>query len=84
MPKLEELRLERRLFAGVTAWSPLDIFDAGSSAVYFVGDPEEIADNVKVYRDETKLSALILSGWPLIEEAETVSKLLLPRLDEIQ
>jgi alkanesulfonate monooxygenase len=84
LPKLEELRLERRLFAGVTAWSPLDIFDAGSSAVYFVGDPEEITDNVKVYRDETKLSALILSGWPLIEEAEMVSRLLLPRLDEIQ
>jgi alkanesulfonate monooxygenase len=84
LPKLEELRLERRLFAGITAWSPLDIFDAGSSAVYFVGDPEEIADNVKVYRDEAKLSALILSGWPLIEEAETVSQLLLPRLDEIQ
>jgi alkanesulfonate monooxygenase len=84
LPKLHELRLERRLFAGITAWSPLDIFDAGSSAVYFVGDPEGIADNVKVYRDEAKLSALILSGWPLIDEAETVSQLLLPRLNEIQ
>jgi hypothetical protein len=30
------------------------------------------------------LSALILSGWPLIEDAETVSKLLLPRLGEIR
>jgi alkanesulfonate monooxygenase len=84
LPRLEDLRLERRLFAGVAAWSPLDIFNAGSSAVYFIGDPDEIADNVKVYRDEAKLSALILSGWPLIEEAETVSQLLLPRLDEIQ
>jgi alkanesulfonate monooxygenase len=72
LPKLEELRLEHRLFAGITAWSPLDIFDAGSS------------DNVNVYRDEAKLSALILSGWPLIEEAETVSRLLLPRLDGVQ
>jgi alkanesulfonate monooxygenase len=83
LPKLEDLRLERRLFAGITAWSPLDIFDAGSSAVYFVGDPEEIANNVQIYRDKARLSALILSGWPLIEEAETVSRLLLPRLDEI-
>jgi alkanesulfonate monooxygenase len=81
---LKSCGLERRLFAGITAWSPLDIFDAGSSAVYFVGDPEEIADNVNVYRDAAKLSALILSGWPLIEEAKTVSQLLLPRLDEIQ
>ena len=55
----------------------------GSSAVYFVGDPEEIADNVKVYHDEAKLPALILSGWPLIDEAEMVSRLLLPRLAEI-
>jgi hypothetical protein len=31
---------------------------------------------VKVYRKEAKLSAQILSGWPLIEEAETVSRLL--------
>ena len=53
---------QRRLFAGITAWSPLDIFDAGSSAVYFVGDPEEVADNVKAYCDAAGLSALILSG----------------------
>jgi hypothetical protein len=75
LPQLEELRLERRPFAGITAWSPLDNFDAGSSAVNFVGNPEGIAGNVKVYRDEAKLSAPILSGWPLIEEAETVSQL---------
>lgn len=83
IPKLESLRLEKRLFAGITAWSPLDIFDTGSSAVYFVGNPEDVADNVKAYRDTAGLSALILSGWPLIEEAETVSRLLLPRLAEI-
>ncbi len=84
LPALEDLRLERRLFAGVTAWSPLDIFDAGSSAVYFVGDPQDIADNVRVYREEAGLSALILSAWPLTEEAEIVSQLLLPRLAEIE
>jgi alkanesulfonate monooxygenase len=83
LPDLEALRLERRLFAGITAWSPLDIFDAGSSAVYFVGAPDEIAENVKAYHDEAELSALILSGWPLVEEAETVARLLLPRLTGI-
>jgi hypothetical protein len=51
-------------------------FRRWSSAIYFVGDPEEIADNVKVYREGAKLSALILSGRPLIEETETVSRLL--------
>jgi alkanesulfonate monooxygenase len=74
---------QRRLFAGITAWSPLDIFDAGSSAVYFVGDPEEVADNVKAYCDAAGLSALILSAWPLIEEAPIVSRLLLPKLAQI-
>ena len=83
LPKFEDLRLERRLFAGITAWSPLDIFDTGSSAVYFVGDPDDIAENVKAYHDTAGLSALILSGWPLSEEAETVSKLLLPSLAQI-
>ncbi|MDQ0469162.1 LLM class flavin-dependent oxidoreductase [Labrys wisconsinensis] len=83
LPHPEELRLERHLYAGITAWSPLDIFDTGSSAVYFVGDPEDIAGNVQAYHDEAGLSALILSGWPLTEEARTVSQLLLPRLAEI-
>jgi alkanesulfonate monooxygenase len=83
IPKLEALRLERRLFAGITAWSPLDIFNAGSSAVYFVGDPDDVAENVKAYRDAAGLSALILSAWPLIDEAEIVSRLLLPRLAQI-
>jgi len=83
LPPIEDLRLERHLFAGITAWSPLDVFDAGSSAVYFVGDPEDIADNVQAYHDEAGLSALILSGWPLIDEARNVSQLLLPRLAQI-
>jgi alkanesulfonate monooxygenase len=83
LPSLEELKLEGRLYAGVTAWSPLDIFDTGSSAVYFVGDPEDVASELKDYHDRTGLSAIILSGWPLIEEAEASAKLLLPRLVEI-
>ncbi|MQT11086.1 LLM class flavin-dependent oxidoreductase [Segnochrobactrum spirostomi] len=83
LPALEDLRLEGSLFAGITAWSPLDIFDAGSSAVYFVGDPDTIAADVARYHDDAGLTALILSGWPLIDEARRVSELLLPRLAEI-
>jgi alkanesulfonate monooxygenase len=83
LPRLEELRLEHALYAGITAWSPLDIFDAGSSAVYFVGDPDAIAGNIKIYHDDSGLSALILSGWPLIDEARNVAALLIPRLKEI-
>jgi alkanesulfonate monooxygenase len=83
LPRLEELRLEHALFAGITAWSPLDIFDTGSSAVYFVGDPEAVAGDIKIYHDEAGLSALILSGWPLIDEARKVAALLITRLKEI-
>lgn len=77
------MRLEGCLYAGITAWSPLDIFDAGSSAVYFVGDPEDVAAQLQDYHVTTGLSAIILSGWPLIDEAEATAKLLLPRLAEI-
>ena len=84
LPALEALRLEHSLFAGITAWSPLDIFNTGSSAVYFVGDPETIAADVRRYHDDAGLSALILSGWPLIDEARNVAELLIPRLDEIR
>jgi alkanesulfonate monooxygenase len=83
LPRLEDLRLEHALYAGITAWSPLDIFDVGSSAVYFVGDPDAVVDNIKIYHDTAGLSALILSGWPLIEEAKSVAALLIPRLVEI-
>ena len=69
LPKFEDLRLEHRLFAGITAWSSLNIFNAGSSAVYFVGDREAIAENVKAYHDCAGLSALILCSWPLIESS---------------
>jgi hypothetical protein len=65
-------RINECLCAGITAWSPRDIFNAGSSAVYFVGDPEAVASNAKIYPDDAGLSALILSGWPLIEEARNV------------
>ena len=83
LPRLEELQLDGSLYAGITAWSPLDIFDTGSSAVYFVGEPEAIATDVKAYHDQAGLSALILSGWPLIDEAKSVADLLIPRLNEI-
>jgi alkanesulfonate monooxygenase len=82
-PSPEELRLEGRLFAGITAWSPLDIFDAGSSAVYFVGDPDDVASELQDYHDRAGLSAIILSGWPLIDEAAIVAEMLLPRLAQI-
>lgn len=83
LPPLESLRLEHNLYAGMTAWSSLDIFGGGSSAAYLVGDPDALAANIELYHQRSGLSALILSGWPLIDEAQHVADLLLPRLAEI-
>ncbi|WOE32469.1 MULTISPECIES: LLM class flavin-dependent oxidoreductase [unclassified Acinetobacter] len=83
LPPLESLRLEKNLFAGISAWSSLDIFGYASSAAYLVGSPENIASTVETYHKEAGLTALIMSGWPLIEEAEYTSTLLLPLLKEI-
>ena len=46
----------------------LDMFDAGSSAVYFVSDPDDVGGDLQAYKRETGLSAIILAGWPPIEE----------------
>lgn len=83
LPPLESLRLEDNLFAGMSAWSSLDIFGFASSAAYLVGTPENIASQVETYHKEAGLTALIMSGWPLIEEAEYTAKLLIPLLKEI-
>lgn len=83
LPEPEDLELGNGLYAGITAWSPLDIFATGSSAVYYVGTPDEITGHVSALQQQTGLSSLILAGWPLTEEAEQVGEHLLPRLDEL-
>lgn len=83
LPEPEELYVGDGLYAGITAWSPLDIFGTGSSAVYYVGDPDSITDSVRTLRGRTGLTALILAGWPLIEEAKWVAEHLVPRFDEL-
>ncbi|MEJ2861609.1 LLM class flavin-dependent oxidoreductase [Actinomycetospora flava] len=83
LPEPADLELGNGLHAGITAWSPLDIFATGSSAVYYVGTPDEITGHVAEVRRATGLSALILAGWPLTEEAEHVAEHLIPRFDAL-
>lgn len=83
LPEPEDLYLGDGLYAGITAWSPLDIFATGSSAVYYVGAPDEITGHVRTLRDTTGLTTLILAGWPLIDEAKNVAELLIPRFREL-
>ncbi|MFM1722212.1 LLM class flavin-dependent oxidoreductase [Rhodococcus sp. PAM 2766] len=79
IPEPDDLYLGDGLYAGITAWSPLDIFATGSSAVYYVGAPDEITDHVRVLKQRTGLTTLILAGWPLIDEAKQVAEHLIPR-----
>ncbi|WP_127782513.1 LLM class flavin-dependent oxidoreductase [Rhodococcus sp. X156] len=83
LPEPDDLYLGDGLHAGITAWSPLDIFGTGSSAVYYVGTPDEITDSVTTLRRRTGLTSLILAGWPLIDEARNVAEHLLPRFAAI-
>jgi alkanesulfonate monooxygenase len=82
-PEPHELQVDEGLYAGITAWSPLDIFGSRSSALYFVGDPDSITGTVRRLRDAVGLSSLILAGWPLAEEARAVAEHLLPRFAEL-
>jgi alkanesulfonate monooxygenase len=80
IPEPDDLYIGDGLYAGITAWSPLDIFATGSSAVYYVGDPDEITGHVHDLQARTGLTSLILAGWPLIDEAKQVAEHLIPRL----
>ncbi|SNS37655.1 LLM class flavin-dependent oxidoreductase [Rhodococcoides kyotonense] len=83
LPEPDDLYLGDGIHAGITAWSPLDIFATGSSAVYYVGTPDEITSSVAELKARTGLTSLILAGWPLIDEAEHVAEHLIPRFDAL-
>lgn len=83
LPEPEDLYLGDGLYAGITAWSPLDIFGTGSSAVYYVGTPDEITSSVVALRERTGLTSLILAGWPLIDEAQYTAEHLIPRFNSL-
>lgn len=82
-PTIEELRVDDGMYAGITAWSPLDIFGSRSSAVYFVGDPDSITGTVRGLQESVGLSSLVLGAWPLELEAAHVAEHLLPRFAEL-
>ncbi|ROO85430.1 alkanesulfonate monooxygenase [Actinocorallia herbida] len=83
LPHPRDLKIGDNLYAGITAWSPLDIFSTGSSAVYLVGTPDGLTGTVADLRARTGLTALILGGWPLTEEAAQVAEHLIPRFSAL-
>lgn len=80
LPEPRELELEPGVYAGQTPWGAFDIEKTGR-AVYLVGSPDTIQDSVERIQAKSPLvDTLILSAWPLAQEASTVAELLLPRL----
>ena len=80
IPDREALEVYPNIWSGVTIWSPIDVFDTGHGS-YLVGNPEQVADRIRELQDDLGIDTFILSGWPLIEEAETTAELLFPHLD---
>lgn len=79
LPTLEELEIAPNIYAGSTPWAALDVWDKGLGT-YMVGNPEQIVKCMKALRDEIGVDTFIFSGWPLLDEAQHVSDLLLPLL----
>ncbi|TXK83877.1 LLM class flavin-dependent oxidoreductase [Paenibacillus sp. N3.4] len=80
LPELSDLEFHPNLYAGTTPWSPLDVFDNGWGS-YIVGSPIQVAERLRELKETLGIDVFILSGWPLIDEANYVSELLLPLLE---
>jgi len=82
LPTVDELEIEPGLFAGLVEFNqPFDVFANNGGAIYFVGSGEEVAAKIRQYEEIRGVDTWVLSGWPLIQEAEYVADYLFPHLD---
>ena len=79
-PRARDLEIAPNLWSGITPWSPLDPLGHGWGT-FIVGNPRQVADRIRELEADHGIDALILSNWPLIEEAERFADLVLPLLD---
>jgi alkanesulfonate monooxygenase len=80
LPTLEELQIAPLMYAGMTSWSTVDLVGA-RIATDLVGSAEQVAAKLRELQSTLRLDTFILSGWPLIREAEYAADLLLALLD---
>jgi alkanesulfonate monooxygenase len=59
-------------------WAGIGLVREGAGTA-LVGDPDDIAKRIEEYR-QAGVDEFILSGWPHVEEAERVGRLVLPRV----
>lgn len=80
VPRARDLEIAPNLWSGVTPWSPLDPQGAGWGT-FVVGNPQQVADRIHELEEDLGIDSLILSNWPLAEEADRFADLVLPLLD---
>ncbi|MGW6692151.1 LLM class flavin-dependent oxidoreductase [Rhodococcus sp. NPDC054953] len=83
LPTRAELEYAPNQAAGLTTWTgaepPFDVAGKGTGN-YLVGSADNVAARIRELSEQLGIDILILSGWPLIDEARAVAELLFPRL----
>ena len=83
LPTRSELEFAPNMAAGLTTWSgaepPFDVAGKGTGN-YLVGSADNVAARMLEMSERVGIDIWILSGWPLIREAEITAELLFPRL----
>lgn len=83
LPTRAELEFAPNTAAGLTTWTaaepPFDIAGKGTGN-YLVGSADNVAARIREMSDTLGIDIWILSGWPLLREAEITAELLFPRL----
>lgn len=80
VPAVRDLEIAPHLWCGVTPWSPLDPLGQGWGT-FIVGNPQQVADKIRELEHDLGIDALILSNWPLEEEANRFADRVLPLLE---
>lgn len=80
LPALEELKIGPNIYVGLNPHGTLDIFN-NFDGKYIVGSGGDVAGTIGLVKERVPLiDTFILSGWPLLREADYVAEYLLPRL----
>ncbi len=81
LPERELLEIAPNLWSGVINYASLDVEGRQGRGTYIVGNPRQVADRLQELQETLGVDAFILSGWPLIDEAERTAELLFPLLN---
>lgn len=85
LPALDQLQIEPGVYAGLTEFIPLLDFGGQGSASYLVGSGEQVAAQLRRYREEIPgVDRFIFSAWPIEQEALAVADYLFPYVDDLE